>query len=225
MRRKVNVENHLFEETKLESLIDYSLLDPTAGVSDVEKACNIAHKHKYHAVCVCPVNVKHARDYIDFKLKSPVLVCAVVAFPLGESLTETKVFEAKRCFADGADEIDFVASMSRARSGDWAYVKNDISRVVRISKRHIVKVVIETAYFKKTEIEHFCKICARCKVDYVMTSSGFAGGGATPEIVEIMVNALSKKCNVKASGGVATRLDAINLARMGATRIGTSREI
>lgn len=215
----------VMDEKRLHSIIDYTLLKPTATYVDIEKLCNIAHKNKYFSVCINPVNVRFAKSYLDERLKSKVKVCTVVGFPLGESLTQTKVFEAKRAIADGADEIDMVMCLSRTKAGDWGYVKNDISRVVRVAKSKVVKVIIESSLLTRDEIEKATKVCLRAKVDFVKTSTGFAGGGATPEAVEIIAGITRGKCGIKASGGIATVYDAMNLVRMGATRIGTSRTL
>lgn len=219
------IRPELIDDKNINSIVDFTLLRPNATVLDVENLCNIAHKNRYFSVCVNPVNVAFARNYIDLKLKSTLKVCTVVGFPLGESATESKVFEAKRAIADGADEIDMVMSISRAKAGNWDYVKNDISRVVRVSRGRVVKVIIETAYLTRDEIVQATKICMKARASFVKTSTGFGPGGATPEAVELIASNVKGRCGVKAAGGIATRFDAVNMVRKGATRIGTSKII
>lgn len=202
---------------------DFSLLSPIAKISDVKKHCNIAFKHQYFSVCVNPVNVQIAKTYITKELKKDIKVCAVVGFPLGENTTNTKLFEAKNAIAEGADEIDFVISVSRCKSGDFAYVKNEITRMVRLAKKRVVKVIIETGYLNREEINKVVKICMRAKVDFIQTSTGYSMTQTTPEDVDYIARLCKGKCSVKAAGGVLTKQDAINLIRAGCTRIGTSR--
>lgn len=213
------------DEKHINKVVDYTLLSPSASIKDVEKFLCTAYKNKYYAVCVNPINVDYARRYVDIKLKGALKVVTVIGFPLGENLTETKVFEIKQAIKDGADEVDVVAPISRILSGDWAYVKNELVRVSRASRKIIIKVIIETALLSKQEIIKISQLCVKTKIDYVKTSTGFADGGATPEVVEIIKGAVKNKCGIKASGGIQNKVQAVNLLRAGATRIGTSREI
>ncbi|MEG1582254.1 MAG: deoxyribose-phosphate aldolase [Clostridia bacterium] len=209
----------------IESIVDFTLLIPTATYKDIEKLCNIAYKNKYYSVCVNPVNVQFAKKYIDENFDGAVKICSVVGFPLGENTIETKVFEMKQALCDGASEIDVVACISRIKMGDYDYLKKELSRLVRSCKKAVIKVIIETCYLNRDEIAKVSRVCAKCKVDYVKTSTGFGTAGASPEDVELISNSVDNKCGVKASGGIKTKEDAIILVRAGATRIGTSREI
>ncbi len=225
-RKKVKNEYGLnIDEKSINKVIDYTLLDPSATKKDVEKFLCVAHKNKYYSVCINPINVNFAKKFIEYKFKDSLVISCVIGFPLGENLTETKVYEIKRAIKDGADEFDVVAPISRIKEGDWGHVKNEISRLRKATKKKVLKVIIETALLTRTEIEKVSVICSKCRVDFVKTSTGFADGGASPEVVEIIRNAIKKSCGIKASGGIATKAQAINLLRAGATRIGTSREI
>ena len=213
------------DERRVNKVVDYTLLSPSATAKDIEKFLCTAHKNKYYAVCVNPINVAYVRRFVDYKFKGDLKVVSVVGFPLGEHLTETKIYEMKQAIKDGADEIDIVAPISRIVSGDWGYVKNELTRARRCARKKILKVIIETALLTKQEIIKASQLCVKCKVDYVKTSTGFADGGATPEIVDIIKSAVKNKCGIKASGGIQSKAQAVNLIRAGATRIGTSREI
>ena len=212
-------------ERDLNSYIDYTLLDPRAGDRDIENLCNIAVKNKYYAVCINPTNVSHARKYIDSRMAETIKVVTVVGFPLGGNLVETKVLETKKAIADGADEIDVVINIAKAKQGDFGYIKNELSRIVRCSKGKVVKAIIETCYFNRDEIIKLCKACVKAKVDFVKTSTGYGIGGATPELVELIKQNVDGRCEVKAAGGIRNRNDAYLMLRAGARRIGTSREI
>lgn len=209
----------------LSSYIDYTLIEPCSTIKDVEKCCNIAFKYKYRAICISPVNVYYARKYIENELKAEIPIAVVVGFPLGENLTETKVFETKKAIADGADEIDVVISISRVKNNDFNYVKNELLRIRRIARKKIVKAIIETTFLSRDEITKVVKICLRCKVDFIQTSTGYAGGGATPEVIELLYELTRGKCKIKAAGGITSKEEANDLIRKGAACIGTSRKL
>lgn len=213
------------DEKHINKIVDYTCILPTLTKKELEKKLCVAYKNKYYSVCVNPVNVKDAKDYCEFKLKGTVKVVCQVGFPLGENTTEAKVFELKKAISDGADEVDVMVSVSRVKMGEWGYVKNELSRLVKAAKKHTVKAIIETSVLTKAELYKICSICVKARVDYVQTSSGFAGGGAEIETIGQIVEATGGKCKVKASGGIENTTQAIIMMRAGADRIGTSREI
>lgn len=212
-------------EKHLNKIVDYTCISPFITKKELERMMCVAYKNKYHAIVVNPINVEFARSYIDLKLKSSIELVSVIGYPLGETLTEVKLFEIKRVLQDGAGEIDVMLPISRIKMGDWGYVKNEISRVVKSAKRHVVKFIVESSSLTKGELSKVCSICAKYKVNFVQTSSGFVDGGATIEDVELIKNSSQGKCAVKASGGIENRSQALIMLRSGATRIGTSREI
>lgn len=211
--------------TSAQSVVDYTILDPRATQKDICNAINIAIKNKYYGICVNPCNVDYAKGYINQKAVDEFNLIAVVGFPLGANTIQTKVYEAKQAIADGADEIDVVINIGKAKEGDYGYIKSELSRIVRGSRGRIVKAIIETCYFDKEEIINLCKVCLKAKVDYIKTSTGFGTGGATPEVVNLIATTVAGKCGIKASGGIRNAKQAEDLIRAGATRIGTSTEI
>ena len=212
-------------EKHLNKIVDYTCISPLVTKKDLERMMCVAYKNKYHAIVVNPINVEFARSYIDLRLKSSIELVSVIGYPLGETLTDVKLLEIKRVLQDGAGEIDVMLPISRIKMGDWGYVKNEISRVMRSAKRHIVKFIVEASALTKGELSKVCAICAKYRVNFVQTSSGFVDGGATIEDVELIRNSCQGKCDVKASGGIENRSQALVMLRSGATRIGTSREI
>ena len=213
------------EITSVQSVVDYTLLDPRATEKDLADMCNIAIKNKYCAVCVNGYNVEFVKRYIARKAVENLSVVAVVGFPLGANTLQVKVAETKQAINDGADEIDVVINIGAAKQGNWDYIKNELSRIVRVSRGRVVKAIIETCYFDKDEIIKLCKACVKAKVDYIKTSTGFGIGGATPEVIACIATATLNKCKIKASGGIRTAKQAEDLIRAGASRIGTSTEI
>ncbi len=207
----------------LNRFIDFTLLDPRATVFDLEKLCNIAYKNKYYSVCVNPTAVSFVKGYILKNLSNDVKVCSVVGFPLGASVIDVKCAEAKQALLDGADEIDFVINIAKIKENDFSYLKNELSRMRKVVKNNVLKCIIETAYLTENEIVKICKLCVKCKIDFVKTSTGFATSGAKIDNVKIMINAVDGKCLIKASGGIRTRESAIEFLNLGVGRIGTSR--
>lgn len=211
--------------SSVQSVVDFTLLDPRATEKDLADCVNIAIKNKYYAVCVNPSNVEFVKRYIAQKAVDNLSVVSVVGFPLGANSLQVKITETKQAIADGADEIDVVINIGKFKDGDLDYVKNELSRIVRICRGKVVKAIIETCYLDKDEIIKLCKICMKAKVDYIKTSTGFGTGGATPEIISCIASTCAGKCKIKASGGIRTAKQAEDLIRAGASRIGTSTEI
>jgi len=207
------------------SFIEFSLLDPRAIEADVHTLVNIAIKNGYYGVCVNPVNVYYAYSYISERAKRDIKVIATVGFPLGASKTEVKVLEAREAFADGASELDVVINIARAKEGDFGYIKNELSRIVRIARGRVVKAIIETSYLNREQTKGVLKACIKAKIDFIQTSTGYGEGGATPEDVDFIKSIVGEKCYVKAAGAVKTRAQVEELIRSGAERIGTSRAL
>lgn len=210
------------KELNVNSMVDFTLLDPRATFADLEKLCDVAYKNQYFSVCVNSSNVEYVSGYISKNFSNELKVVSVVDFPLGASTIDSKIFEAKQAIQSGADEIDVVVNIGRIKSGDFVYVKNELTRIRKAAKKKIVKVIIETCYLDDNEIVKLCKLCMKCKIDYVKTSTGFGTGGAQPEIISLMKKVLNGRCLIKASGGIRLKEQAIDLINLGADRIGTS---
>lgn len=207
----------------LNKMIDFTLLDARATISDIEKLCNIAYKNGYYSVCVNPCFVSYAKSYISQNLNDSLKVVCVVGFPLGANKTSTKLFEVKEAINDGVDEIDVVINISMAKNGSLDYVKNELTKIKKMAKKIPVKAIIETCYFDENEIIKLCKICVKSKIDFIKTSTGFGTAGADVKTVDLINKEVAGKCLIKASGGIRSREQAIELVNYGAKRIGTSR--
>lgn len=207
------------------SIIDLTLLDPRATVVDIEKLCDIAYKNQYYAVCVNPCNVLFARGYILKNFEGALKIVCVVGFPLGANESTIKIQEAKQALAEGADEIDVVINIGRAKSLDYDYVKQELKILKKIAKKRIVKAILDTCYFDENEIIKLCKLCVSAGVDFIQTSTGFGTSGANEDVLNIILNETKGKCLVKASGGINSRELAVHYANIGCGRIGTSAVI
>jgi len=148
----------------------------------------------------------------------------VIGFPQGYTKTETKVFEAEEAIKDGAVELDMVLNIGKLKSGDYDYVKNDIKAVVDTAHKNkvLVKVILENFYLTDEQKKIACKLCEEAGADWVKTSTGFAGGGATIEDLKLMRKAVSKKVQVKAAGGVRDLDMALKVREVGCTRFGAT---
>ncbi|WP_062104638.1 deoxyribose-phosphate aldolase [Bacillus niameyensis] len=202
------------------NMIDHTLLKPDANKDEIKELCEEAKKYGFASVCVNPTWVSYASILLK---SSDVKVCTVVGFPLGASTAETKAFETDNAIKAGATEIDMVLNIGALKSNDYEYVEQDISAVCTAAKgRAIVKVIIETSLLTNDEKQKACELAKKAGADYVKTSTGFSGGGATVEDIKLMRYTVGPELGVKASGGVKSRIDAENLIEAGATRIGTS---
>ncbi len=200
-------------------LIDHTLLKPDAKEADVIKLCQEAKQYDFMSVCVNPYYVSLAKKELT---GSNVLVCTVVGFPLGQNTTETKILETHDALKNGADEIDMVINIARLKDGDNPYVENEIALLKKECANHTLKVIIETCLLTDEEKIRACKLAKSAGADFVKTSTGFSTGGATVHDVKLMRETVGEKMGVKASGGVRTHEDLLNMVRAGATRIGTS---
>lgn len=203
-------------------MIDHSLLRPELTAEDIRKGCQIARKYKVATVCCAPCDV---HTVMEFLVGSGVKTTTVVGFPHGYNTTATKVFEAEQAIKDGAVELDMVLNIGRLLSGDYDYVKEDIQAVVKVAHRRNVpvKVIFENYYLTNEQKKVACRLCEEAGVDFVKTSTGFAGGGATLEDLQLMRDNVSEKVQVKAAGGVRDLDMALKVRKIGCTRFGATR--
>ncbi len=207
--------------TGIARYIDHTLLKPAATWEQVAQLCHEAREYGFASVCVNPTFVRLCSELLR---ASPVKVCTVVGFPLGATTSKVKAFETEIALQDGAQEIDMVINIGALKAGDYALVARDINDVVRAAHAAgaLVKVIIETALLESEEKVIACLLAKEVGADYVKTSTGFAGGGATVEDVALMRRVVGQEMGVKASGGIKTYDDATRMIQAGATRIGAS---
>jgi deoxyribose-phosphate aldolase len=204
----------------LASLIDHTLLKPEASRDEIEQLCREAAQFCFASVCVNPNWVSLCREMLR---GSGVKVCTVIGFPLGAHLPDVKAFETRRAVEQGAEEVDMVINVGALKSRDYALVEQDIAGVVQAAGAStIVKVILETSLLTRDEKVMGCTLSKAAGAEYVKTSTGFAGGGATVEDVQLMRETVGPDMGVKASGGVRTREDAEKMVAAGATRLGAS---
>jgi len=209
---------------QLYQLIDHTNLRPDSTSEDIKTLCQQAIEHQFKAVCVPPYYV---RDAVRWTENAPILVSTVIGFPMGYSSTPAKVEEIKRAIDEGAQELDVVINLSALKSSQWNHVANDIDGVTRAVhlKGKAIKLILETGLLTEAELVKACQICQKSEVDFVKTSTGFHGRGADVETVKVLRSLLPPSIKIKASGGIRSYSDALELVQAGADRLGTSAGI
>ncbi len=209
------------EDPSLGRLVDHTLLKPDATHDQIAQLCYEARKYEFASVCVNPTHVKLCAELLR---GTDVKVCTVIGFPLGASSPSVKAFETETAIKDGATEIDMVINVGALKAKDFDLVARDINGVVRVAHGAgaLVKVIIETSLLDQDEKVTACLLSKESGADYVKTSTGFSGGGATVEDIALMRRVVGPEIGVKASGGVRNYEDAKNMVEAGATRLGAS---
>jgi len=215
----------------LASYFDHTVLHPTATTADLKKGAEIAIANDVAAYCLKPHAVSEAKQWLA---GSDVKLCTVIGFPHGNSAIEIKVAEASLAAKQGAHEVDMVINPSKAIEGDWDYLKRGISEInnATVENGAILKVIFETGFLTDDQIRKLCEISSEVGVAFVKTSTGFGfvkddagnmvGTGATVHHIRLMREACSPDVRIKASGGIRSLADAMDMIEAGADRIGAS---
>lgn len=208
----------------LASFIDHTLLKADCTLEDVKRICAEAAQFQFAAVCIPPFYVSSASDLLS---SSTAKVATVVGFPMGYSTTPAKVEEIKKALDDGASEVDCVVNICAVKNGNWSYVRNDIDSMIMAAhlKGKSIKIILETGLLNEAQLRQLCNICLEIKPDFVKTSTGFNGEGATVEVVQLLRSLLNDQIKIKASGGIRSKADALRLLEAGAKRIGSSSSV
>lgn len=200
-------------------MIDHAILKPELTRTEVDAQLDLAARYRIFSVCVRPSDVAHAAARLA---GTGVAVGTVIGFPHGTTSTAAKVAEARQAIADGAAELDMVLNVGRLRSGLTDDVEADIAAVVGAADGRVVKVILETALLSDDDVVAGCRAAESAGAAFVKTSTGFAGGGATPEQLALMRATVGPQVQVKASGGVRDLDTVLAFHAAGVTRFGTS---
>ncbi|MBE6992312.1 MAG: deoxyribose-phosphate aldolase [Ruminococcaceae bacterium] len=201
------------------SLADHTLLAQTSTWEQIKVICDDAVKYGTASVCIPPSFVKKAAEYLGGKMK----VCTVIGFPNGYNTTAVKCFETTEAVENGADEIDMVINIGMVKEGRFDDVRSEIEKVKAACDGKLLKVIIETCLLTEDEKISLCKAVTDAGAEYIKTSTGFAGGGATREDVALLRKHVGSNVKVKAAGGIKTIDDAKDFVALGADRLGTSK--
>lgn len=201
--------------------IDHTLLKAFSTWDQIQKIAEDAIKYQTASICIPPSFIKRVHE----KYGDKVRICTVVGFPLGYSVTDAKVLEAKRAIEDGAEEVDMVINIGDAKDHNYQAVEDEIKALRDACGDKILKVIIETCYLTDEEKIEICKCVTNAKADFIKTSTGFGTGGATLEDVKLFKEHVGPNVKIKAAGGMKVKDDLFAFLEAGAERLGTSSGI
>lgn len=207
------------DKKQLSKMMDHTILKAQTTPAQVAEICREALDIGAASVCINPCNIQQVKGLLA---GSEVKVCTVIGFPLGANTTAVKIYETEDAIRKGAQEVDMVINIGALLSGDTHTVYEDIKGVVDAAAGTLVKVIIETCYLDDEQKKTACELSMKAGADFVKTSTGFGSGGATVHDVELMRSVVGDKLQVKASGGVRTYQDAMDMVSASANRLGVS---
>ena len=201
------------------SRVDHTLLAQGATWKEIKAICDDGIKYGCASVCIPASYVKQAAEYVAGR----IAVCTVIGFPNGYDTTAAKCFEASDAVDNGASEIDMVINIGWVKDGLYDKVLSEIRDVKGHCRGRLLKVIIETCLLTDAEKIELCRVVSESGADYIKTSTGFGGGGATREDVALFKKHVAPHVKIKAAGGIADLNDAKDFIALGADRLGTSR--
>ena len=201
--------------------VDHTLLLQGATWEEIKQICDDAMKYETASVCIAPSYVKQAAEYMGDKMA----VCTVIGFPNGYMTTKAKEFETKDALENGASEIDMVINIGWLKDKKYDLIENEIRALKAVCKDKILKVIIETCFLTDEEKIKMCEIVTNAGADYIKTSTGFGGAGATFDDIKLCSQHIGPNVKIKAAGGISSMEDAEKFLELGADRLGTSRII
>ena len=199
--------------------VDHTLLSQTATWEEIRKLCDEAIEYQTASVCIPPSYVQQAKEYVG----SRMAVCTVIGFPNGYHTTAVKAAEAADAVKNGADEVDMVIDLGWVKDGRYDLAEEEIRAVKKAADGRILKVIIETCFLTEEEKIKLCGTVTRAGADYIKTSTGFGGAGATFDDIRLFAEHVGSGVKIKAAGGISTLEDAERFLELGADRLGTSR--
>ncbi len=206
------------EKQEILRFVDHTLLKQTATWEEIREICREGLENGTASVCIPPAFVAQASEYLQGRLP----VCTVIGFPNGYQTTGTKAFEAAEAVKNGADEIDMVIHVGWAKESRFQDILTEIDCVKEACGGKLLKVIIETCLLTEAEKISLCDVVGRSKAEFIKTSTGFAGGGATMEDIRLFREHLPKDKRIKAAGGIRSVEDAEAFLAAGADRLGSS---
>ena len=201
------------------SKCDHTLLTQTATWAEIRAVCDDGMRFHTASVCIPASFVKQAKAYVGEKLP----ICTVIGFPNGYDTTAAKCFMAADAVDNGAEEVDMVINIGWVKDKKWEDLLSEIKAVKEACHGKLLKVIIETCFLTDEEKVKMCEVVTASGADYIKTSTGFGGGGATREDVALFAAHVGPNVKIKAAGGIANLQDAEDFINLGASRLGTSR--
>lgn len=204
---------------KYAALIDHTYLKPDATQNEIDQLIAQAQQYGFKTICVNGTWATYAKSKL---INSSVGLTIVIGFPLGAMTKASKLFEAQDALKNGADEIDMVINIGHLKAQKYALIIDEIKAIKHLMPSQTLKVIIETALLTADEIAKATELVIEGQGDFIKTSTGFNGRGASFEDIRIMAKVAKGQIGIKASGGIKTFHDLKTMIDLGATRIGTS---
>jgi deoxyribose-phosphate aldolase len=214
--------NQAFDYPAIAKMIDHSLLNPTLTTQELEDGCALAIRYNVASVCIMPYALARCAELLA---GTTVNASTTIGFPHGGHTTAIKLAEVHQALEDGGQELDVVINIGKARSGDWRYVRDELSALADAihAGGAKIKVIFENAYLDDPAKIRLCEICAEIGADWVKTSTGYAPTGATPPDLELMRKHSPPRVQVKAAGGIRDLDTLLAVRAIGVSRVGATR--
>jgi len=211
-----------YDYESIAKMIDHSLLNPSLTAPELEAGCALAVRYDTASVCILPYYLVRCADLLA---GSTVVPSTTIGFPHGGHTTAIKLAEARQALKDGGRELDAVINISKARSGDWSYIQDELLALTQAvhDGGAKIKIIFENAYLDDAAKIRLCEICGEIGVDWVKTSTGYGTAGATEQDVLLMRRNAPEWVQVKAAGGVRDLDAVLKMRALGVSRIGASR--
>ncbi len=211
-----------FDYEAIAKMIDHSLLNPTLTTQELEEGCALAVRYNVASVCILPYYLARCAELLA---GTTVHASTTIGFPHGGHSTAVKLAEARQALSDGGQELDAVINISKARSGDWQYVHDELAALAEVTHAGgaKIKVIFENAYLDDASKIRLCQICTEIGADWVKTSTGYAPSGATLADLELMRKHSPPRVQVKAAGGIRDLDTLLAVRAIGVSRVGATR--
>jgi deoxyribose-phosphate aldolase len=211
-----------YDYQSIAKMIDHSLLNPSLTTGELEEGCALAVRYNTASVCIMPYYLARCAELLT---GTTVKASTTIGFPHGGHTTAIKLAEARQALQDGGQELDVVINISKARSGDWQYVQNELIAITDAihAEGAKIKVIFENAYHDDASKIRLCEICGDVSVDWVKTSTGYAPSGATLADLELMCKHSPASVQIKAAGGIRDLDTLLAVREIGVSRVGATR--
>lgn len=209
---------------ELARIFDHTFLKAYASRDDFIQLCNEAKSIGAAMVAINSEPVKLCKELLQ---GTNIHVGAAISFPLGQTTLDIKLAETKQAIDDGADEIDYVINIGKAKMHDWNYIEQEMRSIVELCHENqvICKVIFENCYLTKEEIVKIAEIAKEVKPDYIKTSTGFGTSLPTVSFIKRTSSTVAPEVKVKAAGGIRDWKTCQAMIEAGASRIGTSSSL
>jgi deoxyribose-phosphate aldolase len=211
-----------FDYPSIAKMIDHSLLNPSMTTAELDQGCALALRYNTASVCILPYALARCTELLAGSTVHP---STTIGFPHGGHSTAIKIAEARQALKDGGQELDAVINISKARSGDWPYLREELFALTEVTHHGgaKIKIIFENAYLDDAAKIRLCEICGEIGVDWVKTSTGYAPTGATLADLELMRKHSTASVQVKAAGGIRDLDTLLAVRALGVSRVGATR--